>query len=218
MIKEPGYTLTTYKYKADRKLATKEGYQWFDIDCTNNQLVPQQGGKLLVKANLIDQHIRERSKARTVLDIGCDKGYFSWVAVSGGASAVTAVDKSAKPIEFLKEMSRMMRWPIEPLQVDLFESDVQFIRPFGYALALAVIHQVERKSVQDVLARIRSLVKHGALIEFCEDYREEKGPDWNADNFVRWASQHFAEVELLAKYEAMSAYKGHRYIYDCRCH
>jgi 2-polyprenyl-3-methyl-5-hydroxy-6-metoxy-1,4-benzoquinol methylase len=216
MIMEPVYSINCYKYLASRTEEDKEGYQRYDVDFKNNALVPKKGDKLEAKSRVIEPIFRNKLKGKSVIDIGCDKGYFSWLAYKSGAAKVVSVDIRQKLENHIAFMAKVMKWPITPITFDLFGGEGEFARKFDYALALAMIHQVEAPP-QRVIERIRSLVDQGAIIEFCEDYREVKGPEWTLDNFEKMVGGQFSSIEFIDKYDAVGQWVGKRYVYDCRC-
>jgi hypothetical protein len=203
------------KYRANRCLGSREGYQWLTVDYAGRALVPIPGSKLEHKAALIDPLLPRLVPGRVVLDIGCDKGYFSWSAWRHGASLVYANEIHPKVGEFLKTTTRYMRWGVVPVADNLFAPGGRQIEA-DYVLALAVLHQVENMTLGEAVAKVR------ALIEFCGDYRQRLGPQWTLEEFAAAAGGQFASVTCLASYPSMNggdaAQSGTRYLYDCRCH
>jgi 2-polyprenyl-3-methyl-5-hydroxy-6-metoxy-1,4-benzoquinol methylase len=216
MILEPLYSLNEFKYAANRHLATKEGYQWYDIDTKKKTLIPFEKTKLDVKRKLIEPIIDKLAFNKTILDLGCDKGYFSWYCMKAGASRVVANDVNDQIHDYLTFLCKVMRWDkIEPLKSNLFSSNESF--RFNYVLSLAMIHEVKNCEHKKVIQKIRDMAIDGALIEFCEDYQYKFGSSWNNKWFESALNKYFNKIELVGTYDAIAEKGGKRYIYDCSC-
>ena len=220
MIHDAREYINKLKYEAHRELATKEGYQWIDIDFENNIIKPIIGSKLYHKANLVEPLIKSISPNKTIIDIGCDKGYFSWLAYKSGAFYVFANEIHPNVHKFTKTLFKHMKCNrIEPLNRNLFTEKRTII--VDYVFAFAVIHQIEGFGMESVIERIRSFCSKGALIEFCGDYRVRLGESWNLSNFESIVSKNFCSSSCVVSYEAINGdnpnNRGTRYIYDCRC-
>lgn len=214
MIKEPENTINYYKWKANRNLATKNGYQWFDIDFVSKKLIPMERTKLDVKRKLIEETIKKRVAGKSVIDIGCDKGYFAWCAMKYGAREVFANDLNDKLEEFVTIMCKTMKWPIKFMNKNLFEDNHGL--KFDYVMSLAMIHQIGI-SAEEAVEKIREMSIEGSLIEFCEDYQYKFGITWNVKWFEDLLKKHYSKIELVATYQAIAEKTGTRYVYDCCC-
>ena len=212
MISEPFYTINQIKYEANRHLETKEGYQWYSVN--KHGLTPFANSKLYFKEKLIAQTISDMVKGRSVLDLGCDKGYFSWWSMKCGATSVTANDINMRLYKYLHLLFRTMRWNIEILVDDLFQQDSS--RKWDCVLALALLHQLPFE-LDASIRIIRSICSYRCIIEFCEDYQKSLGDNWNVSNFEQIINRFFTYSDLIASYPAIGKYDGVRYIYDCRC-
>lgn len=207
------------KYEAHRNLSTKEGYQWININYENNSLEPINGSKLHYKSKLINPIIESIVSGKTVLDIGCDKGYFSWFSCKSGASNVYANEIHPKVHNFTKALFKYMKLNITPICNNLFLENIKI--EVDYVFAFAVIHQIENNTMEDSISKIRGFCKEGALIEFCGDYRMRLGSELNLINFESIISKYFNSIQCVVNYEAINGDNprnlGTRYIYDCRC-
>ena len=208
MIKEPWLTLSQYQSRGN----SPEGYQRFEIDLEHKLLIPT--GKLETKAGLLAEFLRSAVAEKSVLDIGCDKGYFSWLSKSYGAKVVTANEKSRNPIGYAKTLFRVFGMNIEVLHQDLFRQKEE--RVYDLVLALAVLHQIGLE-LDETLAIIRGYARQGAVIEFCEDYQEVFGKTWNLHRFSEAALAKFKSMALIGEYDAVGDYKGRRYLWYCGC-
>lgn len=216
MILEPLYSLNEFKYAANRHLATKEGYQWYDIDPRNKILVPFEKTKLDVKRKLIEPVLDKIVYNKSVLDLGCDKGYFSWYSMHRGASKVVANDINDKIYSYLSLLCKVMGWTkIQPLNLNLFEQTHR--EKFDYVLSLAMIHEVKGLDHKKIIETIRDMSIEGALIEFCEDYQYKFGFNWTYEWFESLLKNYFYKIKLVGVYDAIAQKGGKRYLYDCRC-
>jgi 2-polyprenyl-3-methyl-5-hydroxy-6-metoxy-1,4-benzoquinol methylase len=212
MIREPAYTLEFLKATANHSLNSKDGYQWYDIDTANRRLRVHANSKSDFKAKILKPKFQALLPGCTVMDLGCDKGYFSWLAVEAGATHVLAVDVKPELKRYLDNLVSIMKWPIEPINQNLFTTE--FDRKVDYVLALAMLHEIKQE-IGATIRRIRSLCTCGAIIEFCEDYSEEKG--WNREEFESLLSNTFRQASLIDRYRAISTSPGWRYLYECLC-
>lgn len=215
MIKEPLYSINSFKWKANRNLATKEGYQWYDIDFEKKILIPYKNTKLDIKRQFIEPVLLEKTKNKKVIDLGCDKGYFSWFAMQSGATEVVANDINDKLYDYIYFLCKIMKWKnIKPLNENIFiDSKIKA----NYVICLAMIHEVKNLSHETIIKKIRDMCTDGALIEFCEDYQYKFGKKWNKIWFEEIIQSLFYKIELVGSYEAIAKNTGKRYLYDCRC-
>jgi 2-polyprenyl-3-methyl-5-hydroxy-6-metoxy-1,4-benzoquinol methylase len=216
MINDLLYSINNLKHKANRGLSTKEGYQWYDIDIKNKILIPHTNTKLDIKRKFIEPFVSSRFKNKSIIDLGCDKGYFSWLCMRSGASTVVANDVNQKLYDYLVFLCKTMKWKnIIPLNKNLFEE--KNVPRFDYVLSLAMLHQVENLDLEEIIKKIRLMSKEGSIIEFCEDYQYKFGENWNNDFFNNIILKYYSSINLLGKYQAIAEKGGTRYIYDCRC-
>lgn len=191
MLKEPLHTLHHYQSRDD----DPQGYQHFKIDTERNQLIPL-GRK--TKAKLLAEFLRSVIPGKTVLDLGCDKGYFSYLAADLGASKVIANDVNARSLNYASILFKIMKKQnVEVVLGNLAGKNIQC----DWVLALAVIHQLHL-GINESLTLIHNYCKEGAVIEFCDDYRNTFGKTWNVDYFCAASRLVFSEVKLIGEYEA----------------
>jgi 2-polyprenyl-3-methyl-5-hydroxy-6-metoxy-1,4-benzoquinol methylase len=199
--------LTQYQSRA----GNPQGYQRFDLDLEHKLLIPKD--KLEIKANLLMDFLRKIVPGKTVLDIGCDKGYFSHLASELGAKNVTANDVSVRPLHYAYAMFNITgKRNVEVLRHNLFAEPLDL--QFDLVLALAMIHQTN-VSIEDSVSVIRKHAKVGAVIEFCEDYKEKFGESWNSERFSEAVLARFKSMVLIGEYDAIGDYSGRRYLWYC---
>jgi hypothetical protein len=80
-----------------------------------------------------------------------------------------------------------------------------------------MIHQVVNFEMEQIIQKIRLMCKAGAIVEFCEDYREKLGPTWNLNRFVNAAKDNFSSIRCVAQYKAAGKFRGTRHVYDLVC-
>lgn len=216
MLREPNYTVTELKYLANRDLPTKEGYQWYNIDFQTGMLLPIAHSKLDRKRGFIEPVIKRKVVGKRVLDLGCDKGYFSWYAMNCGATHVVANEVNPLVYQYLTCLTKTLRWEkVEPVSDDLIATSTS---QFDIVVALAVVHEImlyrKKLPVANAVRRIRELSIEGAIVEFCEDYQSQFGLTWCRSNFERLLAQEFCSFEVIGDYQE---HGGRRYTYDCCC-
>lgn len=209
MLKEPDVTLELLKYGANRNLRSKEGYQWYQF--VGEELVPFQDSKTDIKARCLEPHMHIVS-GKTVLDIGCDKGYFFWFAKKHGALSVTCNEIHKPLIDYLQVFCKLFSLNFDSR--NLFRE--QCPPTYDVTMSLAMIHQVG-EPLYTIVDKIRSMTKGCSIIEFFEDYSQRFGSQWNLDVFKKIVLQHYNSVDVLCDYEAIGDYKGRRYLCHARC-
>jgi len=209
-MKEPAYTLEALK-----KLACKNGigYQRFDVDFNSRTLHPHDKHK--VKYDLLYDYMQRVIPGQTVIDLGCDKGFYSVMAYQAGATSVLSNEKNAKLTNYRKLLFKCLHYPATHSEENYFADMSKPVPKADCVLALSVLHEIKHVSLDDKIRRIREMSRHRSLIEFCEDYQERFGDWWNIDTFVEIVQRHYSELNLIAKYDAIGGASGTRYIYDC---
>lgn len=214
MINDALYSLNSFKYHANRNSTDVEGYQWYKIDLKNKSLITIPYGKLDLKKTIIEPLLNKMNNKK-VIDLGCDKGYFSWATMKAGASLVVANEIDQDVYAYLKILIQTMKWKkIIPSNKNLFLNKNN--KKFDYVLALAMIHEVKKTKLEKIIEKIRDMSIEGAIIEFCEDYQCEFGPDWNHKKFEEILKNNFSNFKLSHTYKAIPK-KGLRFIYECYC-
>ena len=202
MISEPKFTLDNLRRK-DKGT----DYQQFAIDVKNKTLIPS--GKHRTKFEMV-RNIDLRGMR--VLDLGCDKGLYSYMACKNGAHHVVANDIRYNLVQYRNILFKILGLPVQNTSNNVFLENKQY----DYVLALAMLHEVENLTLREKIYSIRRMSKKGSIIEFCEDY-SEKFDDWSLGKFLKCVRSEYKTIELVGEYPAIGDYKGTRYIYDCCC-
>lgn len=211
MIAEPNYTLEKLKNSF-----TSLDYQKFKMDFRNQTLTPL--GKHKTKYDILLPFMRNMD-GLDLLEIGCDKGLYTYMACKGGAASVVANDIRGDLIDYRNILFRALRMPVTNTKENLFRDMKEEPKQYDYVIALAVLHQIKKDlSMEAKIAHIHKMSRFGTLLEFCEDYKEKFGPSWNLSRFKKVADWYYKSTTLLGQYPAIGRYEGIRYIYDCRCH
>jgi SAM-dependent methyltransferase len=123
-------------------------------------------------------------RPRSVLDVGCNDGYYSAIFARAGAEVV-AIDQDEAVLGMVWRMARRERLPILPLRVDLARPTPaagwrnlecsSFLEratgAFDCVLMLAVLHHflvTERIPVEQILALVSELSTRYAIIEYVD--------------------------------------------------
>ncbi len=210
-MKEPQYTLEALKHQA----CGGEGYQLFDVDFSTKTLRPL--GKHKVKYNLIVEYMRRVMPGKSVIDIGCDKGLYSYMAYRSGASSVLGNEKNKKLTQYRQLLFKCLGVPATFTDENYFRDLSKPVPTADCVLALSVLHEIKQGSLEEKISRIRQMSVERSLLEFCEDYQHRFGQWWDLDLFQSLANKHYRTVVLISKYDAWSKDKGVRYLFDCQC-
>jgi len=108
---------------------------------------------------------------KTVLDIGCNEGFFSFDAERRRAKRVVAIDKSSEAREKFQLIKQLLNSQVEFLYADLLELAPDQLGKFDIVFFLSVFHHL-RYPFQ-VLDRIFELTREYAIMEFVEAVPEE---------------------------------------------
>lgn len=211
-MKEPNYTLELLKRQACKNGI---GYQRFEIDFAARVLHPHDKHKL--KCELLFDYMQRALPGKSVIEIGCDKGLYSYMAYQCGARSIIANDKSKKLAKYRRLLFKCLGIPATFSERNYFENPSELPKA-DYVIALAVLHEIQQGSLAEKIRTIREMSLECSLIEFCEDYRTQFGDDWNVESFKRMAEECYAKINLVAQYEAIGGDPGTRYIFDCHCH
>lgn len=108
----------------------------------------------------------EDLSGKSVLDVGCNEGFYSFEAERRGAARVLAIDKSSAAGEKLNLIKKIYNSKVEFRPVDLFELNIEELGRFDLVFFLAVFHHL-RYPFQAV-DRIYQLTGECAVMEFVE--------------------------------------------------
>ncbi len=103
---------------------------------------------------------------KSVLDIGCNEGFYSFEFEKRGASKIIAVDKSPKAKEKFEFVKSVFNSKVDFLSTDVLSLKKKELGRFDYVLFLAVFHHL--KFPMQVLDRVFDLTENIAFLEFVE--------------------------------------------------
>ena len=160
--------------------------------------------------------ILRRISSGTLLDIGCNKGWYSLLAESMGFSVVS-IDIDLESLTFLYKKVKSERKHILPLYVDISEptraSGLDGAYPafmdrmkYDVVFAMAIIHHLAYKSklsFETFARRIAQLTRKVAVVEFIprEDMFVSK---WNQERMEWYTREYFIE-SFMRHFDHMEA-------------
>ena len=163
------------------QIAPHEWYQ--SIDLGQGVVTPGETGDAS-QNKLAMMDLPEDLSGQSVLDIGCNEGFFSFEAEKRGASRVVAIDKGIAAQKKFALVHRLLGSVVEFKDVDLTEVNPSKWGKFDLVFFLAVLHHVRHPFW--ILDHIFKLTGGAAVLEFVEAVPED-GSDVSA--FVRRMSK-----------------------------
>ena len=103
---------------------------------------------------------------QSVLDIGCNEGFFAFEAERRGAKRVVAIDKSPAAREKFLLVSRILGSSVDFRFAELAELDLAELRRFDLVFFLSVFHHLRHPLA--TLDLVASLTRGRAVMEFVE--------------------------------------------------
>jgi 2-polyprenyl-3-methyl-5-hydroxy-6-metoxy-1,4-benzoquinol methylase len=108
----------------------------------------------------------EDLRGQSVLDIGCNEGFFSFAAEKRGASRIVAIDKGKAAQEKFALVHRLLGSSVEFRDVDLTDIKPSQWGTFDLVFFLAVLHHVRHPFW--IIDHIFKLTAGVAILEFVE--------------------------------------------------
>lgn len=143
-----------------------EKLTWYQsIPLGNGRVTPGETGES-EKVKLDMMALPEDLSGKTLLDIGCNEGFFSFEAEKRGASRVLAMDKSPAAREKFMLLRKLFRSKVEFEAADLSGISAESLGRFDIILFLAVFHHL-RYPFQ-AIDLVYSLTREFAVMEFVE--------------------------------------------------
>jgi tRNA (mo5U34)-methyltransferase len=102
---------------------------------------PEIGDHPVSRWRLIEPYVPADLSGKTVLDIGCNAGYFSLEMKRRGATRVLGVDVMPKVLAQARFMSTWERLPIELREIDTY--DVESLGLFDYVIFVGVLYHLK---------------------------------------------------------------------------
>ncbi len=103
---------------------------------------------------------------KSVLDIGCNEGFYSFEFEKRGATKIIAVDKSPRAKEKFEFVKSVFQSKVEFMSTDVLSLKRKNLGRFDYVLFLAVFHHL--RFPMKVLDRVYDLTNDVAFLEFVE--------------------------------------------------
>jgi len=103
----------------------------------------------------------EEIKGKTVLDIGCNSGFYCLWAKKNGANRVVGIDIFEKRIKQAQTIAEIENCEIEYFMKDIF--DIQDFIPFDIVFCFAVITEIP--NLLDAINILKKVTKYKAYIE-----------------------------------------------------
>lgn len=188
------------------------GYQEFKIK--NGKVSPLSTDDLLQrKIQLAGQYLRsEFLIGKTLLDIGANGGFFSFLACQRGASQVVSLDMDEDYLNLIRTAQAHLGWPqISPVNCRVQDWD----KPADVVLAFAMVHWLYSctanfGSLDAVVTKLASLTRLVLIIEWVAPNDPAilgfKHTEWNPDQakgpysreaFESALRAHFYKVEII---------------------
>ncbi len=106
----------------------------------------------------------EDLRGKSVLDIGCNEGFFAFEAERRGAAYVLAIDSDSRARKKFHVVKHLLKSNVEFLFLDVADLDERKIGRFDVTLFLSVSHHL--KEPFSALDRVASVTGEMAIMEF----------------------------------------------------
>ena len=141
-------------------------YKWYQtIELGGGITTPgETGDSTQRKLDMMD--LPEDMTGMSVLDIGCNEGFFAFESERRGADRVIALDKSTAAMEKFLLVKRIIGSNAEFVQADLDDLAARKMKKFDVVFFLSVFHHLRHTFV--ALDQVAHLTKGHAVMEFVE--------------------------------------------------
>lgn len=169
------------------KLMETISYWWHYIDLGDGIVTPgQQGGKNQKRPTATDKKLEllqlpTNLQGKTVLDIGCSDGVFSFECKKRGAKRVVAIDDPRVNVrtKAFFVARQILNMDVEFIFSDIYDLNIKDLGQFDIVLGLGLLYHL--KSPLIALDIIKKLTKEFALIETCFVNRPESIMEYKAN-------------------------------------
>jgi len=143
-------------------------------------------------------------KPKTVVDIGCSEGYYSFMAESCGARSVLGIDFSEKVINFASQISISRKSVCKFAYCDLTGLSSEFTKRMhsDFAIGAAIMHHLFKAGMSfEKMADLFASLGDNCMIEYIAPFdmhRLNQGkPGHTLENFRKAFSRYWKTIELL---------------------
>ncbi len=151
-------------------------YWWHWIDFGDDVLTPgNQGYKNFTSDFAKRAQLPDDLKGKTVLDIGCSDGFFSFESKKRGAKRVVAVDCSkVNPSKGFFVARQILGLDIEFIDSDIYNLNINKLGKFDLVLGLGLLYHLPSPYI--ALRIIKELTKSEVIIQSRICGKDEKRP------------------------------------------
>jgi len=145
-------------------------YNWYQsIELKDGIVTPGETG-LASQNKLAMMNLPQELSGKSVLDIGCNEGFFSFEAERRGATRVVAIDKGKDAREKFSLIHGILQSSVEFLELDLTEIKPSRFGRFDLVFFLAVLHHLRHPFW--AFDQVFALTGEVAILEFVEAVSE----------------------------------------------
>ena len=153
----------TNKHEIERAIA---GHAWYQrIPLGHGIYTPGETGEYSER-KLQMMQFAETVAGKTMLDIGCNEGFFTFEAERSGATRVLAIDQNKKAQEKFELVRRISGRTAAFRLMGVYDLDPEVIGQFDVVLFLAVFHHLRYPFL--ALDKIAAVTKEVAMMEIVE--------------------------------------------------
>ncbi len=154
-----------------------KSYHWYQsIPLTDDYTTPGETGDA-EQRKIEMMKLPDDLSGKTVLDLGCNEGFYSFEAEKRGALRVLAIDKSKVAEEKFRLLKQIFNSNVEFESFDLLDTDAPDVGRFDIVFFLAVLHHMRHPLL--ALDRVYELTREYAYIEYVEAVPQQH-PDLSA--------------------------------------
>lgn len=164
-------------YKFTMKYITSGGYQIYDP--FTYPVEPDPESTCFSKLEDLEWKDDE-FKGKTVSDLACSLGFFTFIALSKGAKSVVGYDAYQHIIKFAQEMQKIQedKFPETKGKIEFIEQDLSNLPELpktDIVVCNAIVHWliIKGKSLEDCLLWLHKTCNEAVYFEGCIDAKEE---------------------------------------------
>jgi len=171
-------------------------YDWYQkISLGHGLFTPAAGGDSQAKLEMLQ--LPDSLAGKSVLDIGCNEGFFSFEAERRGAAHVLGIDYNPSKQEKFEVVKKVLGSKAESRVMSLYDLDPETTGRFDVVLLLAVFHHLRYPFL--ALDKIAAVTNEVAIMEVVEAVPTKGSP---LAAFVRRVGSH-GELRMLPTRELL---------------